>query len=204
MARLAAWLLPAVWWAPPPEVVRPVPDATASRRECPAESEVHCRAGAAGSRRAGPVPQDDAAARRAVRAVAVRLARLSAPRVRAAVARLERPWELRGAQCEGLPAAGRAAQRAAAAERDARAPVQPSAEPAVQAVRVARPSVEPVALPSERREAQLSVALWALPSGRARPARRTHSQRSAPPCRRTREAATATAPRSRWWQEGAV
>lgn len=207
-----------------PEALRQAPRGAVSHRERPEESEVRCRAGA-GPRRAEPVPRDAAAARRVVQAVAAehRARPLALPvRVVAVPARREPPsvlrvhaaeeraalWALRAEPRVERPEAARAVRRAAVAERDVPVAVRPWAAQA--GVPSAGPAAEhavaaAVAQPSEVRAARPSAAPSALPSDQVRPARRRWcSRRSASPFRRKPEAATATASRSRWWQEGAV
>ena len=196
----------------------PEPDAAVSHRVRPEESAAHCR--------------DGAEPRRAEPAAAVRRGPPSELRARAAGAQREqplagqegrperpselrehaagvpvRPWVRQAARREEPPEARVAVRRAAAAERDVRAPVRPWEVPAAvpSAGPAAEHAVAVAARPSVARGVRLSAAPWALPSDRARLARRRmRSQRSAPRSPQLRKAATATAPRSRWWQEGAV
>lgn len=212
-----------------PKAPHPEPDAPGSRHARPEESAVHCPDDAA-FHRAGLVLQGDAAARRAVQAAVARRAPLSEPRacaevrerplvqqaaqqgrpsaLRAHVGVPELPWGLlRAVRHEGPPEAARAVRRAVAGERDVQAAVRPWEAQAAALLEV--PAAEHAAAEAERpsaaRVARLSAAPWALPSDRARLARRRmRSSRSALRSRQLREAATATAPRSRWWQEGAV
>lgn len=202
-------------------MLHPDPDAVVSHRarraglavRCPDDAEPRHAEPAASVRQA--LPSEPRACAAEVR---------ERPLAQQQAAQRERPSELR----EHVEAPELPWVRPAARHEEPQAAVQLSAVRAVQPweaqvaalseVQVARPLAQPGVAevevqPSEVRAAQplaarvvrLSAAPWALPSDRARPVRRRmRSQRSAPCSRQMREAATATAPRSRWWQEGAV
>jgi hypothetical protein len=186
-------------------VSRPEPGAAVSHRARREESAVRCPDDAE-PRRVEPVWQVPPSEPRA-RAAEVR----ERPWVQQQAAQRERPSALQAhAEAPGLPwvrLAARHEVRPAEAELLAARAVQPweAQVAALSEVRAAQLSAQPAVLPSAARVVRLSAAPWALPSDRARLARRRmRSQRSALRSRQMREAATATAPRSRWWQEGAV